>query len=126
MSILSYLETLPLSEITKYAGGVPKDGVPFTGSPRQHPSEKNKFILLCDPLGDSPAVMEFKIEDILYMENVPSAVTENGEGVLLVKVWIRRRARGVILEPFEVGDPVNFVNKATEIRERFLNTRNTP
>jgi hypothetical protein len=116
MSILSYLETLPLSEVTKYAGGVPKDGVPFTGYPRQHPSEKNKFILLYDPLGDSPTVVEFKIEDILYMENVPSAVTENGEGVPLAKVWIRRRSRGVILEPFEVEDPVNFVNKTTEIR----------
>jgi len=123
MSILSYLETLPLSEITKYAGGAPKDGIPFTGYPRQHPSEKHKFILIHDPLGDNPTVVEFKIEDIVYRENIPSAVTETGEGVPLTKVWIRRGAHGVIMEPFEVAEPVNFVNKTKELRERFLKTR---
>jgi hypothetical protein len=126
MSILSYLETLPLSEITRYAGGAPKDGIPFTGYPRQHPSEKHKFILIHDPLGDNPTVAEFKIEDILYRENIPSAVTEAGEGVPLTKVWIRRGAHGVIMEPFEVEEPLNFVNKTNELRERFLKVHNAP
>jgi hypothetical protein len=69
-------------------------------------------------------VVEFKIEDIVYRENIPSAVTENGEGVPLTKVWIRRGAHGVIMEPFEVGEPVNFVNKTKELRERFLKVHN--
>ncbi|AEF85188.1 conserved hypothetical protein [Treponema primitia ZAS-2] len=120
MSIISYLETLPLNEITKYTGGAPKDSVPFTGYPRQHPSEKNKFILLYDPLGDNPKIIEFKLEDILYMENIHSAVTESGEGVPLAKLWIRKGAHGVILEPFEVDDPLHFANKTKDLKERFF------
>jgi len=102
MDKINYLEMLPLSSITKYAKGKQNDGVPFIGFPRVHPSEKNKLILVNDPLGDEPTVLEFKHDDILFVEEVPSAVTESGEGVPLVKLWIRRGAFGVKLEPFEV------------------------
>jgi hypothetical protein len=114
MDVTSYLETLPLNTIAKYPGGPPKDTVPFTGFPQQHPSDKYKLILVKDPLGDNPTVMEFKLDDVLYAEEVHSAVTEAGEGVPLIKLWIRRGARGVIMEPFEVQDPIRLVNKATE------------
>lgn len=124
MDTTSYLETLPLSKIAKYQGGPPKDTVTFKGFPQQHPSDKYKLILVNDPLGDNPTVMEFKLDDVLYAEEVHSAVTEAGEGVPLVKLWIRRGARGVIMEPFEVQDPIRFVNKAsgtdTKQRTRFL------
>ncbi|MCL2765810.1 MAG: hypothetical protein FWD40_11120 [Treponema sp.] len=98
----NYLEMLPLNSITKYAKGQPNDGVPFTGFPRVHPSDKTKLILVSDPLGKEPAVLEFRLEDILFVEEVPSAITEIGEGILLVKLWVRRGAVGVRLEPFEV------------------------
>ncbi|GHT60080.1 hypothetical protein FACS1894109_17170 [Spirochaetia bacterium] len=123
MSIGSYLETLPLSEITKYPGGPPKDAFPFTGYPRQHPSEKDKLILVYDALGLNPTVLEFRIEDVLYVEELHSAVTQSGEGIPLVKLWLRRGAHGVILEPFEVDDPVQFAGKAQGLRERFLRLR---
>jgi hypothetical protein len=120
MAISSYLESLPLNEIAKYSEGPPKDGVPFTGYPRQHPAEKNKLILVYDPLGANPAVIEFMLDDVLYVEEAHSAVTESGEGVILVKLWIRRGAHGVILEPFEVDEPVRFIQKTEEFREIFL------
>jgi len=107
----NYLEMLPLSGIARCTGAHPKDALPFTGYPRQHPSEKNKLVLVYDPLGPAPTVMEFKLEDIPLVEDIPSAVTEDGEGVPLVKLWVRRGAHGIILEPFEVND---------EIRKRFL------
>jgi len=102
MNTTNYLEMLPLSSITKYTKGQPNDGVPFKGFPRVHPSEKNKLILVKDPLGNEPVVLEFKLDDILFVEEIPSAVTESGEGVPLVKLWIKRGAVGVKLEPFEV------------------------
>jgi hypothetical protein len=114
MDATSYLETLPLSKIAKYPGGPPKDTVSFMGFPQQHPSDKHKLILVRDPLGDNPMVMEFKLDDVLYAEEVHSAVTEAGEGVPLIKLWIRRGARGVIMEPFEVQEPIRMVNKAAE------------
>ncbi|GHV56925.1 hypothetical protein AGMMS49579_22070 [Spirochaetia bacterium] len=123
MSIGSYLETLPLSEITKYPDGPPKNAFPFTGYPRQHPSEKDKLILIYDALGLNPTVLEFRIEDVLYVEELHSAVTQSGEGIPLVKLWLRKGAHGVILEPFEVDDPVKFAGKTQELRDRFLNLR---
>jgi hypothetical protein len=110
MSISSYLETLPLNKIAKYTEGSPKKGVAFIGYPRQHPSEKHKLILIFDPLGQNPKVLEFKFEDVLLIEEVPSAITQSGEGIPLVKLWVRRGAHGVILEPFEVNEPVRFGN----------------
>jgi hypothetical protein len=119
MSIGSYLEALPLNGIARYTEGPPRDGVSFSGYPRQHPSEKGKLVLIYDPLGAKPSILEFKIEDVLYIEELHSAVTQAGEGVPLVKLWIRRGAHGVIMEPFQVGDPVQFADKREELRERF-------
>ncbi|MCL2441139.1 MAG: hypothetical protein FWD14_05320 [Treponema sp.] len=102
MSNMNYLEILPLSSITKYAKGHPNDGVPFTGYSRVHPSDKSKLIIVNDPLGNEPSLLEFKLEDILFVEEVPSAITEAGEGVPMVKLWVQRGAVGVKLEPFEV------------------------
>ncbi|MDR3167577.1 MAG: hypothetical protein LBT93_06505 [Treponema sp.] len=123
MSILSYLETLPLSRIAKCTKGSPQNGIPFIGYPRQHPSEKHKLILIYDPLGQNPKVLEFKLEDVLLIEEVPSAITESGEGVPLVKLWIRKGAHGVILEPFEVEESIRFVKNAKDFGTSFPKQR---
>ena len=115
----SYLESLPLNKIARYADGPPKNAVSFTGYPQQHPAEKNKLILVYDPLGENPAVLEFKVDDILFVEDFPQAVTEKGEGVPLVKLWIRRGAHGMLLEPFEVDESLHFLETRREQKLRF-------
>jgi hypothetical protein len=65
-------------------------------------------------------VLEFKFEDVLFVEDMHSAVTTSGEGVPLVKLWVRKGAHGMILEPFEVGDPLQFVDKSQNLRDTFL------
>jgi len=118
--MINFLEMLPLSSIAKYAKKHPDDGVPFIGYPRVHPSDKGKLILVNDPLGSEPSVLEFKLDDILFIEEVPSAVTETGEGVPLVKLWIKRGSIGMILEPFEVNEKAQFTGKVRAIKERIL------
>jgi len=120
MNKINYLEMLPINSIAKYAKGHPSDGIPFIGYPRTHPSEKNKLILVYDPLGNEPIVLEFKLDDILFVEEVPSAVTEAGEGVPLVKLWVQCGAVGMILEPFEVNELAQAVGKARAVKERIL------
>jgi len=121
----NYLESLPVNKIAKYQEGPPKNGIPFLGYPQQHPAEKNKLILVYDPLGKNPSVLEFKLDDILYVEEVHSAVTEKGEGVPLVKLWICRGARGMLLEPFEVDDSLHFLEVRREQKERFMKQQTT-
>jgi hypothetical protein len=129
MNKTNYLEMLPLSSIAKYPKSQPKNAVPFTGYPRVHHSlsdtnaEKNKIILVYDPLSAEPTVLEFMLEDILFVEEVPSAITEAGEGVPMIKLWVRRGAIGMILEPFEVDEPSKVTGKARAIKERILENR---
>jgi hypothetical protein len=125
MSFSSYLETLPLNEIAKYASTLPRDAIPFTGYPRQHPSDKHKLILIHDPLGENPMALEFKIDDVVHIAETPQAVTETGETAPLVKLWVRKGAHGVLLEPFEVQNPILFANKSRgsttqDVQSRFL------
>ena len=115
----AYLEYLHINKITKYSEGHQKSAVPFKGYPKQHPTEKNKIVLIYDPLGSSPAVLEFKLDDVVHVEEVSQAVTEQGEGIPLIKLWVRRGAHGMFLEPFEVSDSVRFKEVRQEVKERF-------
>ncbi|MDR0511723.1 MAG: hypothetical protein LBG93_01275 [Treponema sp.] len=115
----TYLESLPINKITKYSSGHQKSAVPFVGYPKQHPTEKSKIILIYEPLGDNPAVLEFKLDDITRIEEVSQAVTEQGEGIPMIKLWVRRGAHGMFLEPFEVSEPARF-QEAFASRKRSL------
>jgi len=116
----NYLESLPLNKIARRPGGPPVNGIPLTGYPQQHPTDTNKLILVYDPLGKNPAVLEFKADDILYVEDFPQAVTETGEGIPLVKLWVRKGARGMLLEPFEVDESLQFLKTRGKQKERFM------
>lgn len=120
MSIGSYLGTAPLYEIEKLSGHPPKDAVPFKGYPRQHPYDPDKLIFVFDPLGTAPTIIELKLSDIQYVEDLPSVVKESGEGVPMVKIWVRRGAFGVIHEPFEVQDEIRFINTSKELHDKLM------
>jgi hypothetical protein len=120
MKIDAYLETIPLGSIIKSAKGPPKNAIAFIGYPQHHPMEKDKILLVYDPLGLNPSLMEFKTTDILFVEDIPQAVTESGEGIPLVKIWVRKGARGVLLEPFTVDDPIQFINKSRDKEGKLL------
>ena len=114
----TYLESLPINKITKYSGGHEKSAVPFVGYPKQHPTEKNKIILIYEPLGNNPAVLEFKLDDITRIEEVSQAVTEQGEGIPQIKLWVRRGAHGMFMEPFEVSEPAQFKERFSRQAQR--------
>ena len=120
MGNASYLESFPLFEIAKYAGAPPKDSTAFSGYPRKHPYDLDKLILVFDPLGKQPTLMEFKLTDVVYVEDLPSAVTESGEGVRLVKIWVRHGAYGIIHEPFEVRESPVFQHDSKALHDRIL------
>ena len=123
MGISHFLEHLPVYELTKLTDSPPKNAVPFSGHPRQHPLEKHKIILINDPMGENPSVVEFNLDDVLFIEDLHALITEGGESLRVVRLWIRKGARGVILEPFEVDQPILFNDKAQEIQEKFLKSR---
>lgn len=100
-----YLENLPIFEIERYEKHkhYRETCTPFTGTPRKHPYEEDKLILICNPYSPYTSFFEFKIDDIEGVEEEANLVTESGESVKNVRIWVRRGSTGLRYEPFEVG-----------------------
>lgn len=102
-----YLGTEPLHEVTRYAaGGSTADSVAFTGAPRKHPYEAQRLILVSDPFSAQTIFYEFRLEDIVQVDELPSLVTESGESLAIVRVRVKKGALGMRYEPFIVADTV--------------------
>ena len=110
-SMQKYLQTSPVFEISTHLSysHYAKDCVAFTGTPRKHPYDAKKIILISDPFSTNTVFFEFKIDDVVHMEELTNIVTESGESVILVKVWVRRGSLGVRYEPFVVEDTLHYL-----------------
>lgn len=81
-----------------------KKAVPFVGQPKKHPTDPGKILLRTNPLSYHPTLLEFRINDIVFAENVNTIAGEDGASMLLSKVWIKKGSIGLKLEPFAVAD----------------------
>ncbi len=81
-----------------------KTHVPFSGSPRKHPYDKDKVLLLSDPYSSFSTYYEFNTKDILYVQELPSIVNMDDEVVTMVRVWVRKKSIGLRFTPFVVDD----------------------
>jgi hypothetical protein len=84
-----------------------KTHVPFTGSPRKHPYDQNRVVLIADPFSTNAFYYDFKTRDIDYIEELASIVTIEGDTVNMARIWIRKKAVGVRCTPFIVEDVVS-------------------
>jgi hypothetical protein len=119
MSVRDYLAE-PFYEIQAYHSEPPQDAVAFTGSPRKHPYDDGKIILLADPQNGGSAIYEFRVADVLCVKDLPSPVTESGESYRIVRLWVRRGAVGIRYEPFEVDSPLHFMHESQSFKEKVL------
>lgn len=87
-----------------------KNSVSFSGSPMPHPYDKNKFILITDPLSDYAEFFEFNKNDITKIEEINSIATESGESVRFLKIWVKEGSLGLRCEPFIVAKTKKFLN----------------
>jgi inorganic pyrophosphatase len=83
---------------------LPGTHVPFTGSPRRHPVDADKVILVADPGSPCAFYYEFFTADVDFAEKLPSQVTGDGESVTLVRLWVRKGGIGLRCTPFLVED----------------------
>ncbi len=84
-----------------------KTHVPFTGSPRKHPYDKNRVVLVADPFSTNTFYYDFKTRDIDFIEELASIVTIDGDTVNMARIWIKKQAVGVRCTPFVVEDVVS-------------------
>lgn len=76
--------------------------VAFTGSPRKHPYDSQKIILLADPYSHNTHYDEFKTDDIAFVEELPNIVDINEDVVAMVRIWVKKGSVGLRCTPFWV------------------------
>jgi len=109
MSIREYLESTPFFDLVKYGEHDALDAVAFVGTPRKHPYDSEKCILFTAKLAEHPGeseatLIEFRMSDVIAIEELPSPVDKSGSARSLAKLWVKRGAIAIRYEPFEVAD----------------------
>ena len=78
--------------------------VAFSGTPRKHPDDPFRLILIVDPFSTNTFYYEFKIEDIAFVEELPNLINMDEEVIPMVRIWIKKHCVGVRCTPFIVDD----------------------
>lgn len=78
--------------------------VAFSGTPRKHPDDPFRILLVVDPFSTNTFYYEFKIEDIAFVEELPNLINMDEEVIPMVRIWIKKHRVGVRCTPFIVDD----------------------
>ena len=72
--------------------------IPFSGSLRHH-YNPSMMILITHPLESSSMVYEFRVDDVLYAEELSSLTNPNGVSIERIKLWIRKGSPAMKMKP---------------------------
>jgi len=119
MSIRKYLEAQPIFQMASYdfREERTRDSVIFSGSPRRHPYDQEKMLLIVDPSGEATHFLEFLIADIAFFEALPNIVTGDGKAIPMARIWIPKGRLGIEYTPFEVADPPKHFSSIDRLNE---------
>ena len=81
---------------------IKKTHIPYSGSLQKHQYDPGKIVLMNDPYSSDGFYYEFKIDDISYVEELPSLVNMEGETVTMSRIWIKKKSIGMKSFPFIV------------------------
>lgn len=81
-----------------------KTHIPFSGSLFKHPYDREKLILVADPVSSNTFYYEFKTKDIAGVEELPNQVDPEGESYNISRIWVRKGSLAVRCAPFRVED----------------------
>jgi inorganic pyrophosphatase len=109
MVISNFLKTAEKFEIQAYKRPknhkeLRKTHVAFSGSPQKHPFDSYRVILVTDPYSTNTMYYEFMKKDISYVEELPNLVGLDGDTVLMVRIWVKKRSIAVRSSAFIVDD----------------------
>ena len=81
-----------------------KTHVSFSGSPKKHPYDTDKVILVSDPFSTNTLYFDFNKDDISYLEELPNLVNLDGETITMVRIWVKKMSVAIRCSPFIVED----------------------
>lgn len=80
------------------------ENVSFSGSPRKHPYDPDKIILVADPYSENTIFYEFSKGDVSHVEELPSVVDLEGNTYPMIRMWVKRNSLAIRSTPFITGD----------------------
>jgi inorganic pyrophosphatase len=80
------------------------ENVSFSGSPRKHPYDPDKIILVADPYSENTIFYEFSKADVSHVEELPSVVDLEGNTYPMIRMWVKRNSLAIRSTPFITGD----------------------
>jgi inorganic pyrophosphatase len=103
MTVLS-LPILPLQELIsmRQSADYRQNCIEFLGSPRKHPSDSSRLILVTGVLENQKIFLEFRKEDIRHVDESKTLANLAGENVRMVSLWIEKGSVAIELRPFKV------------------------
>ncbi len=105
MTIINFLDLNEKFEIQTYQSikNLNQDThIPFSGSPRKHPWDETRVILVADPFTDNTFYYEFKVVDVKCAEELPSITNLKGKSVPMVRIWVKKNSVAIQSTPFIV------------------------
>lgn len=80
------------------------ENVSFSGSPRKHPYDPEKIILVADPYSENTVYYEFTKNDVSFVEELPAVIDLEGTTYPMIRMWVKRNSLAVRSTPFITGD----------------------
>ena len=111
MEIKNFLELKDAFELEKYVRNMDfdkKNCCSFYGSPKKHPYEKERVILVADPFGEQTFYYDFKLKDILSIEEQPRFRIKDYVDSA-VRLWVKNGSVGLQCTPFAVGRTIEMI-----------------
>ncbi|PID73311.1 MAG: inorganic pyrophosphatase Ppa [Desulfobacterales bacterium] len=110
--MIKFLEEAQKFEIQPYKAAKDPEklkaaSLPFSGSPVKHHHDPERIILIADPYADHTHYIEFRTQDILFVEEMPSIINMSGRHVHMARIWVRKGAVGIRCTPFVAADIVS-------------------
>ena len=95
---LPFQELISLRQSTNYQQTCKE----FLGSPRKHPSDSSRMILVTGVLENQRSFLEFRKEYIRHVDESQTLTTQDGESVTMVSLWVEKGSIAIELCPFKV------------------------
>jgi hypothetical protein len=80
------------------------ENVSFTGSPRKHPYDPDKIILVADPYSTNTFYYEFEKSAVALVEELSNVVDTEGNTFTMIRLWVRKGSVAVRCTPFITAD----------------------